>query len=62
MILGDFMNTHRTNKPASIRILVVDDEEAIREIFQMGISQSGYECLTASSGIDALTLLKKTNF
>jgi putative nucleotidyltransferase with HDIG domain len=40
------------------RILVVDDEEAIREIVSSMLTSSGYQCTQASSGIEALAILK----
>ena len=37
------------------RILVADDEPSIREIFQLNLSQSGFDVRTAESGETALT-------
>jgi cyclic di-GMP phosphodiesterase len=42
---------------ANERILVVDDEELIREIICSVLSQAGFECHPISSGADALTVL-----
>jgi cyclic di-GMP phosphodiesterase len=42
---------------ANERILVVDDEELIREIICSVLSQAGFECHPISSGTDALTVL-----
>src|SRR5713226_10169922 len=39
------------------RILVVDDEEAIREIVASMLSSAGYGCTQAASGMDALAVL-----
>jgi DNA-binding NtrC family response regulator len=39
------------------RILVVDDEEAIREIVCAILSATGYVCRQAGSGTEALALL-----
>ncbi len=39
------------------RILVVDDEEPIREIVSMMLTSAGYACKQASSGIEALAVL-----
>lgn len=41
------------------RILVVDDEESIREFFEIMLKREGYEVLTASNGREALESLKK---
>ncbi len=39
------------------RILVVDDEEAIREIVASMLTSAGYSCKQAASGMEALALL-----
>ena len=39
------------------RILVVDDEEAIREIVTSMLTSANYECRQAASGVEALALL-----
>src|SRR5512142_231919 len=41
----------------SDRILVVDDEEAIREIVASMLISANYECRQASSGLEALAIL-----
>ena len=41
------------------RILVVDDEPAIRETMRMILEYEGYECLTAGSGAEGLTAVEK---
>src|SRR6201998_3416101 len=40
------------------RILVVDDEEPIREIFPSLLSMAGYACQQAGSGVEALAVLQ----
>jgi len=42
---------------AADRILIVDDEEAIREIVFSMLSMAGYRCQQAASGTEALALL-----
>ena len=42
----------------SERILVVDDEEAIREIVSSMLASQGYQCLQAASGLEALAILQ----
>src|SRR5436190_1276763 len=42
---------------ASDRILVVDDEEPIREIVTSMLSNAGYSCKQAASGLEALAIL-----
>ncbi len=39
------------------RILIVDDEEAIREIVFSMLSMAGYRCQQAASGVEALAIL-----
>jgi len=41
------------------RILVVDDEESIREFFQIMLKREGYEVFTASNGLEGFDFLKK---
>src|SRR4051812_35708943 len=43
------------------RILVVDDEESIREFFEIMLRREGYHVLTAVNGKNALELLKKSS-
>ncbi len=42
---------------AAERILVVDDEEAIREIVSSMLTTAGYACKQAGSGLEALAVL-----
>ena len=42
---------------AGERILVVDDEESIREIVTSMLTSSGYQCKQAGSGLQALAVL-----
>ena len=56
------MGVIQDDKSGPPRILVVDDEESIREIFYIGITHSGYECETAPSGIEALELMEQKYF
>jgi two-component system, NtrC family, nitrogen regulation response regulator NtrX len=43
------------------RILVIDDEPAIRETMRMTLEYDGHECLTAGSGQEGLTLAEREN-
>jgi len=40
------------------RILAIDDEEAIRELFQQLLGKRGYEVLTAANGQEGLSLIE----
>ncbi len=42
-------------------ILVVDDEEVMRELIRDILEDAGYDVLTASDGNEALALFKKNN-
>ena len=44
------------------RILIVEDEEMIRELMHITVSQGGHHVTTASNGEIALELLKRTRF
>lgn len=51
--------TDQTPKPATAgRILVVDDQEPMREITGSILATAEYECLKAASGPEALALLE----
>jgi DNA-binding NtrC family response regulator len=51
-----------TNSSSSnVKVLVVDDEQDLREVTALNIEIEGYEVLTASSGNEALSLLEKNN-
>ena len=39
------------------KILIVDDEESIRELIKMNLEIAGYECFEASDGAEALNML-----
>ena len=43
------------------RIIVVDDETAVRDTVCSILSQAGYECLPVNSGRDALTMLRSND-
>jgi CheY-like chemotaxis protein len=44
--------------PVKHRILVVDDDESVREAFTLMLGEKGYEVATAENGFDALLKLK----
>ncbi len=44
------------------RVLVVDDQEDIREMARLVLSGAGYEVVTASSGNEALRLAREAAF
>src|ERR1700693_3789888 len=48
-----------STSPVRHRVLVVDDEEVIRELFTRLLQKEGYEVATAENGFDALLKLKQ---
>ena len=44
------------------RILVIDDEDAIRKSFELALEDSGYPVDTASSGMDGIEMLKSQSY
>ena len=53
------MTFTKINQSTSPLILVVDDDDDIRDILSYGINASGCQCLTADSGESALKLLRE---
>lgn len=49
-------------KGNNTRIMVVDDDEGIRNILSTGLSGMGYDVLVASNGIEAFNLFLKSSF
>jgi two-component system chemotaxis sensor kinase CheA len=50
---------HADDPPARTRVLVVDDAMIVREVERSMLEQAGYEVLTASDGMEALTVLSE---
>lgn len=44
------------------KILIVDDEAGIRDVFAEILQEEGYEIKTASNGVDGLACVEKENF
>ena len=44
------------------KILIVDDEKAIRDLIDLNLSASGYHCVTAQDGLKAIELIDKEKF
>ena len=44
-----------------MRVLVVDDEPDLRELYAVNLKEAGHEVLTAANGAEGLGLLKGTN-
>ncbi|TDR80172.1 ATP-binding response regulator [Paludibacterium purpuratum] len=46
----------------SLRILLVDDDAALRMVMSLLVKDMGYECHTASNGQEALNLIEQNNY
>lgn len=44
---------------SAVRVLVVDDEHALRRLLRLYLEKEGYEVLEAGDGLDALSLLRR---
>lgn len=51
-----------TDSPVPARILVVDDEESLRDLVGSALRFAGYEVSSVANGFDALRKLKDTTF
>jgi len=49
-------------KPGEARILIVDDEEAVRTLLSARLVLEGYQCVTAACGEDARELIRQQRF
>src|SRR5690348_6714003 len=47
------------NQSKNAKILVIDDEQGIRDLLSNELSALGYHVLTASNGLEGLEMLKK---
>lgn len=45
-----------------IKILIVDDEEAIANLIRMNLVKAGYQCETASDGVEAANLISEQTY
>jgi phosphoserine phosphatase RsbU/P len=62
---GFIQPTARSSAPAasmSGRLLVVDDDDANREMLARRLARHGFEVVTASNGLDALQLIRTSKF
>src|SRR4030067_824529 len=49
-------------RPLNLKILIVDDEETVRNFVVSLLSKHGHECDTVKDGIEALEKIKKNSF
>ncbi len=52
----------QSSGPSGARVLVVDDEEALRRAYARRLSEAGYEVVEASTGLEALAMLGQGRF
>jgi CheY-like chemotaxis protein len=53
---------HTGSKPASVPVLLIEDEPAVMAYVCAALERSGYQVVTAASGADALHLLAGGDF
>ncbi|HUN66593.1 MAG TPA: response regulator [Bacteroidota bacterium] len=51
-----------TNREMKTRLLVVDDEDDLRDLLTQVLTKTGYEIKTASDGEEAIRILKTNEF
>ncbi len=51
-----------TGEARSVRILLVDDEDPVRSVYQEALTLVGHEVVAAASGEEAIVLLEKSRF
>ena len=56
------IQTAQQPRPVAARVLVVDDEESIRDLCARVLSRASYTVITAPSGEDAVALLTREAF
>ena len=51
-----------SREPSAVRVLVVDDDDAVRDMVAAMVASGGYEVAVASNGKEALTMLASNGF
>ena len=47
---------------AKLNVLVVDDNDSVREVLTILLSRRGYRCESATNGIEAMQKVRQSNF
>jgi len=55
-------NRAQQTENRKLKVLVVDDDEVIRELFKRFLGRQGYSVFTATDGLNALDKVKKDNY
>lgn len=50
-----------TTDPTKFKVCIIEDEEAIRELYRMKLEGEHYQVFTAKDGLEGLELLKKVS-
>ena len=45
-----------------LKVLIADDEQVVRDLFQRVLGKQGYKVSTAVDGVDALNKIKRGNY
>ena len=53
---------HSSSSDAKYSVLVVDDNESVREVLTIMLSRRGHRCESATNGIEAMQKVKQSNF
>jgi CheY-like chemotaxis protein len=53
---------HSSSSDDKYSVLIVDDNESVREVLTTMLSRRGYRCESASNGIEAMRKVKQSNF
>jgi len=58
--VDDWVAEHSNVKPRNLRVLVVDDELGIREVFARLLERGGYAVSVAADGVDAVDMFRNS--
>ncbi len=61
-LLENRAEENQKKKPFRYTVLVVDDEESLRNMLVAFLSRDGHQCATASNGIEALAKIRQYKF
>jgi CheY-like chemotaxis protein len=56
------MDVHESDKPTGAKVLVIDDEEDVRNIFRLALTRKGYQVTQFGDGAEALKAAAADHF
>jgi CheY-like chemotaxis protein len=56
------MDVHESGKATGAKILIIDDEEDVRDIFRLALTRKGYEVVQFGDGAEALKAAAEQHF